>query len=262
MKKQKLREQIIKLLEMGFDAELISFELEIPTEDIEECRKQLEPMNNDAEQEKESNDEATKIDYDEIINKYKEQIQREQEQLQLRTFARNSLLDGNVQEAIKKLRNFVNQSEENVVESLMLQKLETLSKGHVVKINDLQDIEASKNRINIQRTLNLLAFAYFKSGKINEAREKLQKIIDEYGDYNAYRQLIHIEKTQGNNEDYELWLYECLDKFPRDIWTRKQLLSIAKQKGDKKEQIKLLKEILDINPINEEAKIELEDMIR
>ena len=59
-----------------------------------------------------------------------------------------------------------------------------------------------------------------------------------------------------------MWLYECLDKFPKDIWTRKQLLSIAKQKGDKKEQIKLLKEILDISPINAEAKIELEDMIR
>lgn len=41
---------------------------------------------------------------------------------------------------------------------------------------------------------NLLAFAYFKAGKIEEARDELEKLINENNNYISYRQLIHIEK--------------------------------------------------------------------
>ena len=97
---------------------------------------------------------------------------------------------------------------------------------------------------------NLLAFAYFKAGKIEEARDELEKLINENNNYISYRQLIHIEKQENNLDDAKLWAYEALEKFPESIEIREQLISIAKEEKDNQEMIKQLKEIIDINPKN------------
>ncbi len=97
---------------------------------------------------------------------------------------------------------------------------------------------------------NLLAFAYFKAGKIEEARDELEKLINENNNYISYRQLIHIEKQENNLDDAKLWAYEALEKFPESIEIREQLISIAKEEKDNQEIIKQLKEIIDINPKN------------
>ena len=97
---------------------------------------------------------------------------------------------------------------------------------------------------------NLLAFAYFKAGKIEAARDELEKLINENNNYISYRQLIHIEKQENNLDDAKLWAYEALEKFPESIEIREQLISIAKEEKDNQEIIKQLKEIIDINPKN------------
>ena len=97
---------------------------------------------------------------------------------------------------------------------------------------------------------NLLAFAYLKAGKIEEARDELEKLINENNNYISYRQLIHIEKQENNLDDAKLWAYEALEKFPESIEIREQLISIAKEEKDNQEIIKQLKEIIDINPKN------------
>jgi len=61
---------------------------------------------------------------------------------------------------------------------------------------------------------NLLAFAYWKAGEVESARAELMRLVDETGNYTAYRQLIHLEKEQGNLEDAKLWAYEAMEKFP------------------------------------------------
>ena len=70
----------------------------------------------------------------------------------------------------------------------------------------------------------------------------------------AYRQLIHIEKKTGNLEDAKLWAYEALEKFPKSIEIRKQLISIAREEKDEQEVIKQLRDIIEINPQNEKNK--------
>lgn len=97
---------------------------------------------------------------------------------------------------------------------------------------------------------NLLAFAYFKSGKIDEARNELTSLIEETGNFTAYRQLVHLEKCQGNIEDAKIWTYECIDKFPQNVKIREELISIAREEGDIKEIAEQLREIIKINPEN------------
>ena len=104
----------------------------------------------------------------------------------------------------------------------------------------------------------LLAFAYFRAGRIDEARDELETLITQYSSYTAYRQLIHLEKCEENFEDAKLWAYDCLDKFPDSINIREQLISIAEEEKDGQEVVKQLKEIISIDPENKRGKKMLE----
>ena len=114
--------------------------------------------------------------------------------------------------------------------------------------------EIAKNPQNALNKRNLLAFAYFRAGRKNEAREELVDLVQQHSNYTAYRQLVHIEKQDGNFDDAKLWAYECLDKFPDSISMREQLISIARAENDIKEIIKQLKEINHIDPENKNGK--------
>ncbi len=108
---------------------------------------------------------------------------------------------------------------------------------------------------------NLLAFAYFRAGMIDEARNELISLIEEHSSYYAYRQIVHLEKNEGNLEDAKLWAYDCLDRFPDNIGIREQLISVAKKENNNKEVIRLLKEIIELNPGNDKNQEKLKKAI-
>lgn len=104
----------------------------------------------------------------------------------------------------------------------------------------------------------MLAFTYFKAGKIEEARDELLSIIEQSSSYVAYRELIYLEKNEGNLDDAKFWAYEAIERFPDSIYIREQLISIARLENDNEEIIKLLKEIIDIDSSNERNKKRME----
>lgn len=121
--------------------------------------------------------------------------------------------------------------------------------------------QITSNSQNTQEKRNLLAFAYFRAGRIEEAKNELMVLIQETNSYMAYRQLVHIEKKAGNMEDAKLWAYEALDKFPNSIEIREQLISIARTEKDDQEIIKQLKDIICIEPENRKNKKRLQSII-
>lgn len=284
-------EEIIKLIHNGFDIDLLAFELDIPIQ----------------------------------------QLQSYEEQLKLRRFVKKSLESGKIQIAIKKLNDFINSTDNNIVERVMLLELKAYANKTNISEKDLQEIELAKKEIGFSRDIddilnelqvqipkrkssiikmkkrqelsakgesettiedniyeeditiqnyektinkykreieenpnkslnkrNLLAFTYFKAGRIDEARDELISIIEQFNSYVAYRQLIYLEKKEGNLDDAKLWSYDGIERFPDSIAIREQLISIAKIEKDNKEIIKLLKEIIDIDPNNEKNKKRLE----
>lgn len=285
-------EEIIRLIHSGMDLELLSFELDIPIE----------------------------------------QIQVYKEQLQLRRFVRDSIKSGKIPTAIEQLSSFIETTDNNIVEKMMLLKLRAYADRTNVSEEDLQQIEEERKSIGFTRSIdevledlqvqiprrktsnlrkkekqegkeqrpveelaeetiskpeetakpdyeetikrykeeiarnpqkslnkrNLLAFAYFRAGRMEEARDELLSLIEECSSYTAYRQLIHLEKCEGNFEDAKLWAYDCLDKFPDSVDIRQQLISIAREEKDSQEIIKQLKEIISVDPNNKKSKKMLE----
>ena len=285
-------EEIIRLIHKGFDLELLSFELDVPIEQLEEYKKRLE----------------------------------------LRQFAKESIKNGRMAEAVDRLNDFIKNSNNSIIEKTMLLKLEAYANRTNISEENLQKIEEERKRLglfsnidkvleelqvqipkrkrsnirkkekqnmgeqpsqeeyveevqeetvkpdyeeiinkykteiesnsqNTQEKRNLLAFAYFRAGRIDEARDELMTLIEETNSYMAYRQLVHIEKVEGNFEDAKLWAYEALDKFPNSIEIREQLISIARIEKDDQEIIKQLKDIISIEPESEKNRKRLQSMI-
>ena len=284
-------EEIIRLIHKGFDLELLAFELDVPIEQLQEDKKRLE----------------------------------------LRRFAKESINNGRIGEAVDRLNDFIKNTDNSIIEKTMLLKLESYANRTNISEENLQKIEEERKRLglfsnidevleelqvqipkrkssnirkkerqnikeqpiqeeyeevqeetvkpdyeeiinrykteiesnsqNTQEKRNLLAFAYFRAGRIDEARDELMMLIEETSSYMAYRQLVHIEKTEGNFEDAKLWAYEALDKFPNSLGIREQLISIARIEKDDQEIIKQLKDIISIEPESEKNKKRLQSMI-
>lgn len=278
-------EEIIRLIYKGFDLELISFELDIPIEQLHEYEKRLE----------------------------------------IRQFAKESIKHENIEDAIDKLNTFIRNTDNNVVERAMLLKLMAYKNKINVKkdLQDLEqerknlgfsnsideileelkvqipkrknknitkeqnikkEEQLEENKKEISGTIyekiinkykteielnpqdsqikrNLLAFAYFKTGKINEAKDELMSLIQETNNYMSYRQLVYIEKKEGNLKAAKLWADMALDSFPDSIEIREQLIRIAKEENDEQEVISQLKKIISINPRNKKNKNRLKTII-
>lgn len=209
------REEIIKLIKSGFDLELLSFELDIPMEQLQEYSRQL--------REKEQERQVSKKKASNLRKKEKQDITQKQD-----------FKEG--------LKENINEEKVRIDYSKTIEKYKK---------------EIAKNPQNSSNKRNLLAFAYFKAGMIDEARDELMSLIDERSSYMAYRQLIHIEKSEGNFEDAKMWAYDFLDKFPTStgvLNVREQLASIAREEGDFEEVIKQLREIIRISPEDEKSK--------
>lgn len=95
---------------------------------------------------------------------------------------------------------------------------------------------------------NLLAYTYFRAGQIDKARDELLSIIQETDSCTAWKQLIHLEKSQGKLDDAQDYANYCISKYPESITVREQLISIAKAKGQKYEVVAQLKEIINMYP--------------
>lgn len=286
-------EEIIRLIHNGFDLELLSFELDVPIEQLQEYKKKLE----------------------------------------LRQFAKESIKNNKVAEAIDKLSTFIENADTSIIEKTILLKLRAYTEKTSVSEEDLQYLDEERKKLGLRSSIdevleelkvqipkrknsnirkkvkqsvneqlgeeeqheeeiseettkpnyeetirkykaeiasnpqnsqgkrNLLAFAYFRDGRIDEARDELMALVEETSNYMAYRQLIHIEKKEENFEDAKLWAYEALDKFPNSIDIREQLISIAKAEKDENEVIKQLKDIIGINPENEKNKKRLKSIM-
>lgn len=293
MIRQNEAEEIIRLIHNGFDLDLLSFELDISTEQLQEFTKRLK----------------------------------------IREFAKRSITNGTISEAICKLESLIENNDTYIIEQLMLLKLKAYADRTNINEQDMQELEEKRKKLGITNSLdkiltdlglqipkrkssnlrkrkqigttnsineneevieddseelvkpyyediiekykieiqtnpqksqlkrNLLAFAYFKTGKIDEARDELLTLIQETNSFIAYRQLIHIEKSQQNFEDAKLWAYEALDKFPNSIEIREQLISIAKSENDEQEIIRQLKDIIRIDSENEKNKKRLNSIM-
>jgi len=267
-----------------------------------------------------------------------EQIEGYKEQLRLRKFAKESIKNGKIEMAIEALTNFIETDKNNIVERMMLLKLKAYANKTNISEEDLQEIEEERKKLgfptsidaileglgvqipkrkasnlkkkekqisceqedtieqitevqeeqkiskpdytktierykkeiaqnpqNSQSKRNLLAFAYFKAGRIEEARDELISLIDQNSSFMAYRQLIHLEKSEGNFEDARLWAEDCLDRFPSStnvIAVRQQLVAMAKREGDIQEVINQLKKIISISPDDRKANKMLKAIIK
>lgn len=288
-------EEVISLINKGYDLELLAFELELDLKELEKYRIQL----------------------------------------QLRKFVKDSIKKGQVAIAVEKLSSFIKKSDNNIVERLMLLKLNSYINKTNIDEKELQIIEDERKGLGFDKSIddileelgiqipkrkssnirkkekkdsreekdtyvsvdekldeneeaekpdyeqtikkykaqiaaqpnksvnkrNLLAFAYFRAGMIDEARKELISLIEEHSSYYAYRQIVHLEKNEGNLEDAKLWAYDCLDRFPDNIGIREQLISVAKKENNNKEVIRLLKEIIELNPGNDKNQEKLKKAI-
>ncbi len=118
-------------------------------------------------------------------------------------------------------------------------KYEELIKSYKEEIKKYSD--SPRKAINAR---NLLAFAYFKANRIEEARQELLSLINDFQNYTAYRQLINIEKSEGNLDDAILWAYQGLEKYPDSNDFIKQLILMSKEDKDSQEFIYSILELL------------------
>jgi len=107
-------EEIIRLIHRGYDLDLLSFEFDMPIEQLESYKEQLE----------------------------------------LRKFAKESIKGGNTQEAIEKLTNFINGTENNLIERLILLKLNAYIDKTTVKEEDLKDIEEQRKKLGFSKNID------------------------------------------------------------------------------------------------------------
>lgn len=185
-----------------------------------------------------------------------ENLEKFKERLELREFAKASVKgDSNIRKKNeqKDKKNLVQEDTKGEIEEFEKTNYEEIIKRYK------KEIAADSQKSLGKR--NLLAFAYFRAGRIDESREELTRIIQETSSFIAYRQLIHLEKTEGNFEDAKLWAYEAIDKFPDRIEIREQLISIARIESDNQEIIRQLKDIISIKPENEKNRKRLNKIV-
>ena len=275
-------EEIIRLIYKGFDLELISFELDIPIEQLHEYEKRLEIRQLAKQSIKNENigDAIDKLNTfikntdNNVVERamllklmaYKNKINVKEDLHDLEQERKKLGFSNSIDEILEELKvQIPKRKNKNIIKEQNIKKEEKLeenkkeiSKTTYERIINKYKTEIELNPQDSQIKRNLLAFAYFKTGKVNEARNELMSLIQENNNYMSYRQLVYIEKKEGNFKDAKLWAYEALDNFPNNIEIREQLIRIAKEENDEQEVISQLKKIISINPKNEKNKNRLQ----
>ena len=119
--------------------------------------------------------------------------------------------------------------------------IKTFSDGEIAILRE----KAERGNLNQK---NIFAFTLFKSGRVDEAREYLMDLIDESKSYTAFRQLIYLEKSEGNYEDAKIWALEADEQFPNNLGIKEVSFRIAREEGNVPEMIQIAKQIKRIKP--------------
>lgn len=309
------REEIIKIINNGFDIELIAFEFDIPIEKLQEYKNRLElrkfakksvgskrinvAIKKLTEFVQENDDSlvertmllklkaylnSTKLSEEEV-----QKIEEERKQQGLFDNIDTILEELDIQIPVKKSKNIKNKKKQNTDEVVKADIKKEISKELSKEEHDFQEernnsendikthyekliekykeeigsIKENQNGMNNILELekrNLLAFAYFKAGKTEEAKEELNALIKEKCSYVAYRQMVYLEKVQGNFEQAKLVAYKALKDFPNSREIREQLISIAELENNKVEVIRRLKEIGKLYPENDKVNKRLREL--
>lgn len=280
MLRQNEREEIIRLIHNGYDLNLLAFELEISMEELNAYKGQLELrrfVKESIQKGKVQNAIERLINF---IHTSRDNVVERQMLAELEAYVNKTNIDEKELQAIEEEKGRIGLTKniDDILAELKvsipkrkssnLRKKENQKSKKQTEIDqeihedceekkpDYEEMikkyksEIERNPQKISNVRNLLAFTYFRAGRIEEARKELISLIEKTSNYTAYRQLIHLEKHEGNMEDAKLWSYEGLDNFPDSIDIREQLIAIAKQEKDDQEIVRQLKEIIALNPEN------------
>lgn len=286
-------EQVIRLINKGFSLELLALELDISLPEVQACAKQLE-LRKFAKQSIKAGQISEAIEkLSEFVASSEHNIVERTIILKLQAYTTGESIDEelkkieeerkrtgfskNIDELLEKLGVQIPKKKNSNIRKKMQSEETELDKSqekdasadygqgtepttihsYEQAIMRYKDEIAKDPRKSLNKR-NLLAFAYLKSGRIDEARDELISLIDEQGSYMAYRQLIYLEKSQGNFQDARLWADACLEQFPNNLDVRHQLVSVAIEEGDNREAIKQLRKIISMSPENRKGKTMLD----
>lgn len=107
--------------------------------------------------------------------------------------------------------------------------------------------EAEKGTINKK---NIFAFTLYRTGRIEEARDYLENLVSTTKSYTAFRQLIYLEKQEGNLEDAKIWALEAEEQFPNNMGLKEVEFRIARQERNVDEMLQIAREIKALNSTN------------
>ena len=107
-------EEIIRLIHKGYDIELLSFELDIPINELQEYKKRLE----------------------------------------FRQSVKKSIKKGKVVEAIDRLNSFIENTDDNIIERAMLLKLKAYSSRTMTDEKELKKIEEERKKLGFYRKID------------------------------------------------------------------------------------------------------------
>ena len=188
-------EEIIRLINKGISVRLLAFELEIPFEDLENYKKQLE----------------------------------------LRKLIKRLVDTGKIDEALGYLTEFIETAEYSIIEKLMLIKLKAYAEKRVVTEEELQVLENEKKKIgltkNINEILEELGIQMPKRKLSNlKKKNKQEKEIEDviYEDYAE-----DIENKEINYEEIIKKYKEEIKRNPQKALNTRNLLAFAYFKSNK-----------------------------
>lgn len=209
-------EDMINLLYQGFDIELISFEFEIPIEELEKCQIQLD----------------------------------------IRKSVKKALSEGRVEEAVNTLTEFINNEDYNIVERLMLQQITAFRDKNNIDNSQLEKLRQEATEIGFKEDLNnILEKLEIKIPKVELIKKDEKKKRKKNKGKKHQEQELAPEKeqekpieepseTKKNNPNYEQVIENYKKRIaegPKDIINLRNLLAYAYYCAGKNE---LAKEVL------------------
>lgn len=222
----KIKEKELRqLIKNGFNLELIAYEFNVPMEQLQEINEQIQRERDNRRSKRKKKSQEIKTEENEMESENEDEIQL----VEMST----SRTDEYYKKLIEKYKKEIDKYQEELEEDLTKKRISSVEKQMILT--------------KLANKRNLLAYAYYNAGLIDKSRKELLSLINKESNHTAFRQIIHLEKAQGNIDDAKIWAYEGIERFPKDIKLRKQLALIAREehnKEEEKEQLKAIDEII------------------
>lgn len=211
------------LIKKGYDLELISYEFDVPIEELQEMSEQIQiEKDNKKRMRREKKNQKPKKE--EIKTEFEDEMPSEE--------VSNTRTCEDYKKLIERYKIEIDKHLEELKEDATIRRISSTEKQMILT--------------KLANKRNLLAYAYYNAGLIEESRKELLSLINKESNHTAYRQIIHLEKAQGNIDDAKIWAYEGIEMFPKDIKLRKQLALIAREEHNKEEENEQLRAIEEI----------------